>query len=692
MTPGFFISRARIYILLGVVCLIWGVLIARLVSVQLVHGDEYQKIASNQTNGEIIVPAERGGVTDCKGRILAGNVPCLSLFAYPQKEQDAGIIADAIAPVMGVPANQLRKTLYGRLETFTWLCRKLPKAKADALLSRQIRGLFPQREMQRIYPSDGLGRDLLGVVDIDNNGISGLEYALNRRLVGSEGRSRVERDALGNIYRVAGKDLIDPRNGNNVALTIDLDWQAIVEDELRQGVDTFSAQSGIAILLKPGDGAILAMASWYPKSSRAASEKNEAISDVFEPGSVFKLITAAGALEEDVLRPEQRVDCGNGKAQFSGKWIRDDHSYSALAFRDVFRFSSNVGTANVARKLGSKTMFKYAKFFGFGRKLGVDLPGEAAGSLHEPAVWSDFFTASIAMGHGVSVTALQLAAAFNVVPSGGTLYQPYIIKQVTAPDGAVLETTAPVKVRTLLSDKTCATLRQFMESVVDSGTAKYSKSDIVDFAGKTGTAQKPNLETGGYYANRYNASFAGYFPADNPIAVGVVILDDPQPVHYAGMTAGRVFRKIAERIATLQDLAKPPEFAAKEAKTAPAKIRVPDLQGHTLSTVESLLDTLNLDITFVNTGDIIARQIPASGSILTGGERLILYLADPDTTVNRLNELIGLSVRAAVPKLIEWGYSFNIEGAGYVKSIVAAVVDSGAVDTTRSVKLLCGVD
>lgn len=691
MTSGFFVSRARVYLLIGLVCLLWGVIVVRLVNVQLVHGDEYQKIASDQTDGEIVVPAERGVISDSKGRALAGNVARWSIFAYPQNEQNAVQIADAAAPLTGIPASQLRKTLAGRIESFSWLCRKLPEEKAQALISRQIRGLFPQKETQRIYPNEDLGRDLLGVVDIDNKGISGLEYALNSRLVGSEGRTRVERDAMGNIYRVASKDLIDPRNGNNVTLTIDLDWQAIVEEELKQGVDTFSAQSGIAILLKPNDGAILAMASCYPNSHNGASEKNEAISDLFEPGSVFKLVTAAGALEEDALRPEQIVDCGGGKAQFSGLWIRDDHSYRSLPFRDVIRLSSNIGIANVARKLGSKTMFKYAKYFGFGRKLGIDLPGEAAGSMHEPGVWSDFFTASFAMGHGVSVSALQLASAFSVVPSGGTLYQPYIVKQVAQPDGRVIETTAPVKVRTLLSEKTCATLRRFLKSVVDSGTAKYSKSDIVDFAGKTGTAQKPNLQTGGYYDNRFNASFAGYFPADNPIAVGVVVLDDPQPVHYSGMTAGRIFRKIAERIATTQKLTKTPEFAANEAKTAPAKIRVPDLKGHTLSTVEALLDTLALDISFVNVGDIIVRQVPAPGAVLTSGERLILYLADPDTTGGQLSELVGLSLRAAVPRLIEWGYTFDIQGSGYVKSVIAAA-DSGAIEGPRSVQVICGVD
>lgn len=386
------------------------------------------------------------------------------------------------------------------------------------------------------------------------------------------------------------------------------------------------------------------------------------------------------------------MDCGNGVASFSGKLIHDDHRHGALSVFDVFRYSSNIGTARVALKLGSKNLFKYAKYFGFGRKIGIDLPGEGAGLMKEPPVWSEHFTACFAMGHGVSITALQLAAAYSVVTANGTLYQPYIIREVLGPDGGVVEKTQTTKIRTFLSPKTCATLRRFMEAVVDSGTAKYSKSDMVDFAGKTGTGQKPSPQ-GGYYDNRYSSTFAGYFPTDNPIAVGVVVLDDPQPIHYAGMTSGKIFRRVAERIATMQNLPTSPEYASKQAKPAPVKIKVPDLKGYTLSTVEDLLDTLKLDIAFINTGDIISRQVPTAGTSLMPGERLILYLADPDTVYNnRFNELVGLSLRTAVPKLMEWGYTVAIQGSGFVKSVTALIPDSIAVEGARRVQLICGVD
>lgn len=693
MSSGFFISRGRVYALIIAVCVVWFGVVARLIGIQLVNGERYRTIADGQSRGEIEVPAERGRILDAQGRTLASNTATRSFFAYPPNEQAALEIANVVAPYMNVPRNDLRSKLKGRVETFTWLCRRLDGEKADALESRKLSGLFSQREMMRIYPRETLGRDLLGTVDTENSGISGLEFALNSTLTGSPGKTRVERDAVGNIYRVASKDLVDPCNGNDVQLTIDLDWQAIVEQELRHGVDTFSAQSGIAVFLQPNSGAILAMASYYPYSKSAASQKNEAIADVFEPGSVFKLVAIAGALEEGVVRPNDMFNCGGGKAEFSGKWIHDDKKWGSLPVRDIFRFSSNIGTARVGCKLGNKTLFKYAKYFGFGMRTGVDVPGEMPGLMREPDRWTDFFTSQLAMGHGIGVTALQLATAFSVIPSDGALYQPYLIKQITTPNGDVLEEHKPTKVRTLLSPETCQFMREFMKSVVDSGTAKYSKSNIVTFAGKTGTAQKVNLETGGYYQNSYISSFAGHFPAENPIAVGVVVLDDAQPVHYAGMTSGRIFRRIAERISTKEKISEPELFAAQKEKIAPREIRVPELEGHTLSTVQELLDTIGLDVSFVSTGDIISKQFPSAGSKLMEGERLMLHLSSavPDST-GIYGELIGMSVRSAIAQVRKWGYEFDVEGSGFVKQVIEAPVDSLSTTTTRSLRLICSVD
>ncbi len=688
---GFFISRSRVYSLLVIFGLVFAALIVRLTFVQLSWGERYRAIADSQSKGEIEVPAERGRILDAQGRTLATNVPRRSFFAYPPDSQAALEIANFIAPYMNVSRPELRNRLSGRIEQFSWLCRRLDDERANAIEARALPGLFSQREMMRVYPRENLGRDLMGAVDTDNRGISGLELALDSVLVGTPGKTRVERDAVGKIYRVASKDVLDPRNGNDVQLTIDLDWQTIVEEELQRGVDSFNAQSGLAVFIKPNDGAILAMASYYPKSKSAASQKNEVIADVFEPGSVYKLIAIAGALEEGAVRPTDLFNCGGGKAQFNGKWLRDDKKWGAISVRDIFVYSSNIGTAKVAIDMGAQKLFKYSKYFGFGMKNGIDVPGEMPGILREPRKWSDFWTAQAAMGHGISVTALQLASAFTVVVSAGTLYQPYLIRQVTAPTGEILQQHSPTKIRTLLSDETCRIMQRFMTEVVDTGTAKYSKSKIVTFAGKTGTAQKPNLETGGYYANSYISSFAGFFPAQSPVAVGVIVLDDAQPIHYAGMTSGRIFRRIAERISTKERLAESPQFAQAKEKSQPRSVRVPELAGHTVATVQELLDSLPLQVQYIAQGDVIARQVPEAGTLLTEGERLIVQLAPAVAdSVGEFDSLVGLSVRNAIAQVKRWGYQFDVEGSGFVKLVVETTLDSTA--TARTLKLVCAID
>jgi cell division protein FtsI/penicillin-binding protein 2 len=577
------------------------------------------------------------------------------------------------------------------MEEFNWIGRKLSEDKASRLTSRDIPGLFCQTEMKRIYSTNGLGLDLIGTVDIDNQGISGLEYVLNGRLAGSNGRALIERDAIGKVYRVSSREIVEPKNGCDVVLTIDLDWQAVVEAELDAGVEKFNAQSGTAVFLRPNDGAILAMASCYPDEKQGRSMKNEAISDLLEPGSCFKLVTAAAVLEEGVVGPDDIFDCDSGKATFSGRTIRDDKQWGKLKFRDIFRVSSNIGVGKAALRLGGRKLNKYVRNFGFGTRTGIDLPGESAGLVREPEVWSDHYTASLAMGHGLSVNALQLATAFNVVPSQGRLMRPYIIRRIVSPSGEVIETGKPHELRKVISERTCKLLMEFMASVVDSGTAKHSKSKLVSFSGKTGTAQKPNLKTGGYYQNRFMSSFAGYFPNEDPVAVGVVILDDAQPIHYAGWTAAKVFAKIAERIASLEHLPAPRKVYAENDPDPTELIRVPDFVGSNYELIRKLAADSKLDIRMVSEGSTVIRQYPDPGSELVAGERVILYFADdsPDRHPE-LADMVGLSVRQAVIELTKLGYEIDLQGSGLVKSVKECGASTDGV--RKRCRIICSID
>lgn len=694
MAAKHFISRTRVFMLFAISGILWLALIGRLVQIQLVNGPRYAEISDGQVLGKVEVPAERGRLIDAKGRLLASNLPCRSYFAYPETKDDAVQIASAVASVLGESRRGLERKLTGKLNRFTWLHRKADASLAAKLNTRKVTGLFEQTELQRIYPTSGLGQDLIGMVNIDNVGISGLEYALNQYLKGQDGLAVFERDAYGRVYRLAGREVLPPQNGCDVTLTIDLDWQAILEEELAAGVKEFGANSGTAVCLQPNDGAVLAIASFSAHPRNAKSMKNEAIADVFEPGSVFKLITAAAALEENVVDLRSVIDCDSGSSLFSGRRIRDDKQWGELPFFDVIRYSSNIGTAKAACKLGARQLYRYAKDFGFGAKSGVDLPGEQSGMLREPEVWSDHFTASLAMGHGISVNALQLAAAFNVVPSNGVLYQPYIIRQIIDANGETKRVGQPHKVRQLLSPKTCAEVAAMMAAVVDSGTAKYARIPEVAFAGKTGTAQKPNLETGGYFQHHYMSSFAGWFPRENPAAVAVVVLDDPQPLHYAGMTAGRIFARVAARVAALEGLPQPKIVVAPDSATATAAAEVvaaPDLVGKEYAALEEELATLKLKIETANEGELIIAQQPAAGSVLNAGEQLLLFLGSEAATRSDCpDNVVGLSLRQALAKLSQQGYDVEIKGSGLVRCVqeLESHPDGGG----KRCRIICSID
>jgi cell division protein FtsI (penicillin-binding protein 3) len=670
MASRHFISRSRIVALFTVCALLWLALIGRLVQIQLLKGARYAQISQEQVLGKVVVPAERGRLLDADGGQLASNLPCRSYFAYPESKDDAVQIAHAMSRVFGTSRRELERKLSGKLNSFTWLRRKAEAKHAAKLDGHNITGLFSQTELQRIYPNSGLGQDLIGMVNTDNVGISGLEYALNQYLSGSDGLTVIERDAKGRVYRLAGREVVPPANGCDVTLTIDMDWQAILEEELAAGVEEFNALSGVAVYLQPNDGAVLAMACHSKKSRNSKSLKNEVIADLFEPGSVFKLITAAAVLEEGKVDLKTIIDCDSGTSVFSNRRIRDDKPWGELTFFNVIRLSSNIGTAKAALKLGARGLYRYAKDFGFGSRTAIDLPGEMGGSLREPEVWSDHFTASLAMGHGISVNALQLAAAFNVVPSGGALYQPYIIRKIVDAEGKVQRLGTPHKVRQLLSESTCRGLTEMMAAVVDSGTAKYSRSDKVSFVGKTGTAQKPNLESGGYYQNRYISSFAGWFPRENPVAVAVVVLDNPQPLHYAGMTAGRIFARVAERIASLEGLPSRQDDLAENTAAEFELVIVPDLIGAEQVMLDSLTSKLDLKVKTINDGEFIVAQQPAVGTPLRSGEQLLLFLGSEAVTADDSPEcVIGLSLRQALAQLSRQGYDVEIKGSGLVRSV-----------------------
>jgi cell division protein FtsI (penicillin-binding protein 3) len=424
-------------------------------------------------------------------------------------------------------------------------------------------GIGFRREPRRFYPQREIAAQVLGVAGMDNQGLAGIELAHDRDLWRDAVWFVADKDALGNDLFISGPPLDALREGDELRLTLDEVIQHIAQEELGRGVQDAGAAGGSIVVLDPRVGDVLAMANvpfFNPNETGRldqAALRNRTISDTAEPGSIMKSFLIAAALEEKAVTPETPFYCENGAMPFQGGVLHDVHPYGALDASGVIIKSSNIGATKIALRLGAETYHRYLKAFGFGAKTGIDLPGEVGGLLRPVARWSGRSIASVAIGQEVSVTALQLAAAFAAVVNGGELMKPRIVKGLLSPEGAEIRTFEPQKVRQVVTPATSRTAVGILARVVSEGTGKAAAVEGYTVVGKTGTAQKydPQLRT--YSGHKYLASFIGAAPARDPRLVILVMIDEPQGAIYGGSVSGPVFRRVAQRV--LRYLNVPPE-------------------------------------------------------------------------------------------------------------------------------------
>ncbi len=540
------------------------------------------------------------------------------------------------------------------------------------------RGLFLREEPTRQYPYRDIGKAILGFVDLDNRGRSGVELVMNDYLTGLPGLSSIQRNGIGEEYLIREIPLREPIPGNSVVVTVDWDKQQIVEEELARAIVEFNAKGGMAIFLDPASGAILAAAGCNGDGTATDKPmKLDPVSCVFEPGSVFKLITAAATLEDGRIQPTDSFCAENGYWQLGRHRLRDDHKYDTLSFREAFELSSNIVMGKIANEIGADKVFAMAQKLGLGRKTRCGLNGESAGILDKPRRWSRFTTATFAIGHGVSVTPLQMAQAFAVIASGGYLSQPHIIAGCINGDGKIVDRHVPRPVK-VLDDDVVEVLDSFLRGVVERGTGKPVAKAPFAIAAKTGTAEKPNLESGGYYKNRFMASFAGYFPADSPLVAGIVVLDEPEPIHYGGYTAGPAFRNIAVKFAALDkyDLpalnASPGEVPEDLPVADPGSpvVRLPDLVGVSRAKARYELSQRGLEMEFSGPGGKIVGTRPAAYTWVGPGTRVYCYVTQDNPAETIVPDLTGLTIREAMAILKRYGIDHACSGVGRVVSQV----------------------
>jgi cell division protein FtsI (penicillin-binding protein 3) len=633
--------RTRVLLLAAVLALAFGGLTGRLGWLMIVKHGELTALAERQYSRTVVLPALRGPILDRRGAPLATSTATESLFVQPRSVGDPVRVSARLAPVLGVAEREVHAALTSA-RPFVWLRRKLPPTMAEQVRALREPGLGFLPESLRLYPNRELAAHVVGFEGAEG-GLEGVERAFNTELAGVPGKAIAGRDALGR--EVAAPHLLQaPQPGHGVALTIDSAIQYIAEREIDAAYRRTHAKAAMAVVLEPRTGDILAMAirpTFNPNTfldvPSADYWRNRAVTDPFEPGSTFKAILAAAALEEGVVKPDDRINGENGAITLAGTTIHDWKKYGWLTFAEVLQNSSNVGSIKVGLSLGRERYHRYMKAFGFGTTTGVGLAGESRGMLRDPQRWSLLSLPTMSIGQEISVTALQLVAAFGAIANDGTLMQPRLVRSTIDPDGHEAHRFEPRAVRQVISPETARTLTGLLVRVVESGTGHFAAIPGYAVGGKTGTAQKLDPATGRYSRAPGVLSFVGFAPADDPRFAMLVMLDEPKNEKWGSEAAAPVFNAIGREILRYLEVAprdaQPLQIVtgteavaprvrlvstAAELVDADGTKRMPDLTGKTLRQALGALEPLEVEVRLAGQGRIV-RQIPAAGEPVEPG-------------------------------------------------------------------------
>ncbi len=562
-------GRTRCALVCVFFALLFSVFSYRLIYLQLVMHEHYSKMAADRNVGRAVIRAKRGTIYDAGHEVLAQNVPVATVVADASRIPHPEALIPLLARSLQLPPNEIAaKIATGR--RYIVLKREVPDADArileKTLREEKLRGVYCERSTIRVYPNGPMLCHVIGFSDFNQNGIQGVEASMQEYLRGHNGYRYIERDAQGReivLYRGLERA---PQNGSQVHLTIDMGLQTIVENELDAAMREYRPATASIILMRPQTGEILAMANRpnFDLNLRAEAKpeqmKNRAIIDLMEPGSTFKIVTAAAALNERKVGLDTVIFCENGVWNVFGRPLHDHghKGYGDLSVQDVLIHSSNIGAAKLAMMLGEQKFYEYIRRFGFGDRTGIELPGEIRGMVHPPRSWSKISITRIPMGHEVGVTPLQMLMAMATIANGGKLVQPRIVKTIVDENGKISGALKPTVVRQVISPQSASQIALALRGVVSKrGTAAEAAVPGFAISGKTGTAQKV-APGGGYEKNKYVVSFSGFLPSENPAFVALVVLDDAKPkdpnLNYGGTVAGPIFSRVAEQAARYLDL------------------------------------------------------------------------------------------------------------------------------------------
>lgn len=675
----------RMFVVFGFVLLIPCAIALQLFRINIVEGSELRKLWSEQAIDYISIPAQRGNIYDEDGSLLATNSVTYKIALDPKIPELTRDQIKQICQILAVNSGYSTSRCLNKVDSaprrsrYVILDKNIDTETYEEIRQLDIRGVIFEEEYKRRYNFGSLAAQVLGFVNHNLQGMIGLEKFYDEELSGTDGVQQVRRERNGGIYSYVGAPRRQPRQGYSLYTTIDSHIQAILEEELKAGIEKTRSSYGTAIVMDPRTGAIKAMANYptfnpnKPASSVNENRRNFAVSDMIEPGSTFKLVTAIAAVEQEVVHFDEKFKTpDDGKRLIHGQWMRDHDPLGTLTFPQVIEKSSNIAMAEIAMRLNNDTFYQYARNFGFGTPTNIDLPNEEPGRLQKPYEWSQVTLPWTAIGYEVQTTPIQLAQAYAAFANKGMMMRPYLVEQIVDEKENTVWKHNPVRVRQIAKTSTLEKLYPvFMNVVSDSGTAEYARVNGLSVAGKTGTAQK---YINGQYRNEYRSSFVGFFPAEKPRYVCLIILDNPDTYPpYGGITAGPIFRETAKRIAGLDNEIEKKilENDTQENNLASA----PDLKGLNLDEAKALLDKQNISYSISGSGDWIESQKPESGSVLESGDIVTLQLSNAFSAADTsetpegyalIPDLRGLSMRKASLLINSRGFETKIIGSGTV--------------------------
>ncbi|MFP4661162.1 MAG: stage V sporulation protein D [Halanaerobiales bacterium] len=658
--------RKRIINLFLIFFLMVTGLALRLIWIQVVNSEEYQNRAIEQRTRALKVEPKRGIIHDREGQELAVSASSETVVAQPMEIDDPARTARLLSGVLKISYDDIYKRITRRASA-VYVERKVSEDVARAVREMNLPGITFTEESKRFYPKGNLASHILGFAGIDSQGLDGIELSYDKYLRGTPGKIEAESDAAGRSIPDGIQEYVAPQNGYNLYLTIDETIQYIVERELDKAMNEFQVTGGTVIVMDPVTGGILAMANRPDYNPNSFAEypqslwRNRGISDGFEPGSTFKIITTAAALEEGVVNENDRfVDPGYIKV--SGETINcwKHGGHGSQTFAEVVQNSCNPGFVQVGMRVGKESFYNYIKAFGFGDESGIKLPGEANGIVSKYDAIGPVELATMSFGHGINVTPIQLTTAVSAVANGGMLLQPRLVQEIRTPDGELIEEIEPVRIRQVVSEDTAQRTLNLLEGVVEEGSGANAKIEGYRIGGKTGTAKH-------YGAEVYDASFIGILPLDNPqLVISVVLYGVTGYPYYGSQTAAPMFRRITYD--TLRYLDIPPQLNEQDTISEINKVNVPNLTNADIFKAENILRNNGLDVKIIGELNNVVRQVPLSGAEVLTGTTVLLFTEDVEN-VNYLiavPDLKGLTIEMAGNLLSQLGLEMESTGSGRI--------------------------